>query len=135
MTIRFISKEQRAFFEGKVQKLGIARDPYRLALVYTLSLTDNCRKHFNECYNTSTRRICLEVFNDGWITSTDMKAIRLGFCLFTARIPTVYSERDFEKRFWEAFNYNPSEMFCCELAPYFCEAIKIRYAEYFDTKE
>ncbi len=135
MTIRFISEEQKAFFEEKVQKLGIARDPYRLALVYAISLTENCRKHFNKCYNTSTRCICLDVFNNGWVTGTDIKAIRLGFCLFTARIPTVYSERDFEKRFWEAFRYNPSELFCCELAPYFCEAIKIRYSEYFNEED
>ena len=135
MTIKFINLEQRAFFEKKVKELGIARDPYRLALVYTLSLTGNCRKHFNKCYNTSTRYICLEVFNGEWITSTDMKAIRLGFCLFTARIPTVYSERDFINRFWEAYSYNPSELFGCELAPYFCEAIKIRYPEYFDEED
>ena len=30
-------------------------------------------------------------------------------------------------------NYNLSEIFCCEYAPYFYEAIKIRYPEY--TKE
>ena len=134
MTIRFISEEQRTFFVTKVGELGITRDPYRLALVYAISLTENCRKHFNKCYNTSTRRICLDVFNSGWVTGTDIKAIRLGFCLFAGRIPTVYSEKDFEKRFWEAFNYNPSELFCCELAPYFCEAIKIRYSEYFNEE-
>lgn len=68
MTIRFISEEQKAFFGEKVQKFGIARDPYRLALVYTLSLTENLRKHFNKCYNTSTRCICLDVFNSVWLT-------------------------------------------------------------------
>ena len=134
MTIKFINLEQRAFFEKKVKELGIACDPYRLALVYTLSLTGNCRKHFNKCYNASTRRICLDVFNSDWVTGTDIKAIHLGFCLFTARIPTVYAERDFEKRFWEAWEYNPSELFCCELAPYFCEAIKIRYSKYFNEE-
>lgn len=135
MTIKFINLEQRAFFEKKVKELGIARDPYRLALVYTLSLTGNCRKHFNKCYNTSTRYICLEVFNGEWITSTDMKAICLGFCLFTARLRTVYSKRDFINCFWEAFGYNPSELFGCELAPYFCEAIKLIDSEYFDEED
>ena len=135
MTIKFINLEQRAFFEKKVKELGIARDLYRLALVYTLSLTGNCRKHFNKCYNTSTRYICLEVFNGEWITSTDMKAICLGFCLFTARLRTVYSKRDFINCFWEAFGYNPSELFGCELAPYFCEAIKLIESEYFDEED
>ena len=135
MTIKFINLEQRAFFEKKVKELGIARDLYRLALVYTLSLTGNCRKHFNKCYNTSTRYICLEVFNGEWITSTDMKAICLGFCLFTARNRTVYSKRDFINCFWEAFGYNQSELFDCELAPYFCEAIKIICPEYFDEED
>lgn len=27
--------------------------------------------------------------------------------------------------------YNPSEIFCCSYAPYFVEALKIRYPEYF----
>ena len=135
MNIKFINSEQRRFFETNVEKLGIARDPYRLALVYALSLTENCRKHFNKCYNTSTRRICLDVLDSDWTTGTDMKVIHLGFCLFTARIPTVYSERDFENRFWEAYSYNPSELFCTSLAPYFFEAIKLRYSEYFDDED
>ena len=135
MTIKFINSEQRRFFETNVEKLGIAHDPYRLALVYALSLTENCRKHFNKCYNTSTRRICLDVLDSDWTTGTDMKVIHLGFCLFTARIPTVYSERDFENRFWEAYSYNPSELFCTSLAPYFFEAIKLRYSEYFDDED
>ena len=135
MTIKFINLEQRAFFEKKVKELGIARDPYRLALVYALSLTSNCRKHFNKCYNTSTRYICLEVFNGEWMTSTDMKAICLGFCLFTARVRKVYSKRDFINCFWEAFGYNQSELYGCELAPYFCEAIKLIDSEYFDEED
>ena len=42
------------------------------------------------------------------------------------------SKEDFQKENVSK-NYNVSEIFCCGYAPYFYEAIKLRYPEY--TKE
>lgn len=39
------------------------------------------------------------------------------------------SEEDLEKEIISE-HYAPSEIFCCSYAPYFWEAIKIRYPEY-----
>ena len=39
------------------------------------------------------------------------------------------SEEDLEKGHISS-SYAPSEIFCCSYAPYFWEAIKIRYPEY-----
>ncbi len=46
------------------------------------------------------------------------------------------SEEDLEKGHISS-SYAPSEIFCCSYAPYFWEAIKIRYPEYtrFESKE
>lgn len=40
------------------------------------------------------------------------------------------SEKDRQKGKVSEY-YNPSEIFCCSYAPYFVEALKIRYPEYF----
>ena len=42
----------------------------------------------------------------------------------------VYSEKDRQKGKISEY-YNPSEIFCCSYAPYFVEALKLRYPEYF----
>lgn len=127
----FIDNKQKEFFLKKVAELGIENDVERLALVYALSLTSNCRARFSHCYDTKERCVRADVLKCGWVTSADSKAIRLGFHLFTWGTPTAFSITDNEKREEEIRRYLPIELFCCSLAPYFVEAIKIRYPEYF----
>ena len=46
MNIKFMSAEHKAFFEEKVQKYHIEDDRYRLAAIYVLGLSADCRKNF-----------------------------------------------------------------------------------------
>ena len=96
MNIKFMSAEHKAFFEEKVQKYHIEYDRYRLAAIYVLSLSADCRKNFSHCYD--------------------------GHCC------------DYEalKKPWEAEQYNPADLFDCEFAPYFFEAVKILHPYYFE---
>lgn len=63
-----------------------------------------------------------------WQTSTSSKVTRMALNLWNHSI--MYdSEEDLEKEHISSA-YAPSEIFCCSYAPYFWEAIKIRYPEY-----
>ena len=129
MTITFMNQEHADFYNAKVQELKIHRDRERCALIYVLSLTENCRRYFKDCVDGYY--IKPDALNHPWITSNDARAIRFAFGLFSDDLPTV-DVCSANRRLREARRYNPADLFCCNLAPYFLEAVKIRYPEYFD---
>ena len=132
MTINFINQEHYDFYKSKVQELNLYNDRERRALIYVLSLTANCRKNFKDCFEGYY--IKPDALKHPWVTSDDARAIRFGFGLFSDDLPTV-DVCSANRRLREARRYNASDLFCCRLAPYFCEAIKIRYPEYFDEED
>ena len=132
MTIKFMNKEHYDFYNAKVQELNLYNDIERQALIYVLSLTENCRKCFKDCFEGYY--IKPDALKHPWVTSDDARAIRFGFGLFSDDLPTV-DVCSANRRLREARRYNASDLFCCRLAPYFCEAIKIRYPEYFDDED
>lgn len=132
MTIKFMNKEHYDFYNAKVQELNLYNDRERQALIYVLSLTENCRKCFKDC--CEGYYIKPDALKHPWVTSDDARAIRFGFGLFSDDLPTV-DVCSANRRLREARRYNASDLFCCRLAPYFCEAIKIRYPEYFNDED
>ena len=132
MTINFINQEHYDFYKAKVQELNLYNDRERRALIYVLSLTANCRKNFKDCFEGYY--IKPDALKHPWVTSDDARAIRFGFGLFSDDLPTM-DVCSANRRLREARRYNASDLFCCRLAPYFCEAIKIRYPEYFDEED
>ncbi|MCL2222727.1 MAG: DUF6075 family protein [Oscillospiraceae bacterium] len=70
-----------------------------------------------------------ESINAGWQTSGSMRVTRLAFNLFTDN--TVTADLDDRKDYDECRQYSVSDIFCCEYAPYFVAAIRIRYSEFF----
>ena len=92
MNIKFMSAEHKAFFEEKVQKYHIEYDRYRLAAIYVLGLSADCRKNFSHCYDG---HCCdYEALKKPWVTHTDAKVLRFAFGLYGARIFTanLYNE-------------------------------------------
>ena len=84
MNIKFMSAEHKAFFEEKVQKYHIEYDRYRLAAIYVLGLSADCRKNFSHCYDG---HCCdYEALKKPWVTHTDAKVLRFAFGLYGARI-------------------------------------------------
>lgn len=74
----------------------------------------------------------LEFFNNclaypGIQTGTSKKVTRLAFNLFNGAV--CDSDEDFENNRVSPY-YAVDEIFCCGLAPYFYQAIKLRYPEY-----
>lgn len=131
--MNFINNEQKKFFNEKIEELNRLgkTDVYYKSLVYTLSICETTRNHFNEIFNIREDEVNLDSIQRGWQTSTSLKVTRMAFNLWNHSL--MYdSEEDLENEKMSS-SYAPSEIFCCSYAPYFWEAVKIRYPEY--TKE
>ncbi len=54
----------------------------------------------------------------------------MAFNLYNNGTPSVYDYEDDESKLNECRQYTVEDIFCCGYAPYFWEAIKVRYPEY-----
>jgi hypothetical protein len=115
------------FFDEQLLKLCHAC--YVKALIYALGICNDTRRRFNLIYNAKERCIVPDTINSGWQTGGSLKVTRLAFNLFTDRPASAYNGTDYPD-FDECKKYSVSDVFCCGYAPYFVEAIKLRYPEY-----
>lgn len=115
---------------------NVTNDVYHQALVYTLGISDETRRNFKVIYNIKNRTIDTEQLHQGWQTSSSLRVTRLAFNLFTDGEPTAYSYDENENEIEdikECARYSVSDIFCCSYAPFYVQAIKIRYGEYFSN--
>ncbi len=123
----FKDQEHRAFYQAMTSTCR--DDVYTRALIYTLGICPDTRKRFNLIY--TGQEIDPEQLHQPWQTGTSLKVTRLAFNLYTDGEPTAFTEGDITKEILkECSYYSVSDVFCCEYAPYFMQAIKIRYPEY-----
>ena len=101
--IVFISDAHRDFYYDKL-KLVRYPDVYHKALCYCLGI------------NNDTRR--------------NIKVVRMAFSLYCNGIPSVDDYTDTEEQIAECRQYTVEDLFCCCYAPYFWQAIQLRYPEY-----
>jgi len=128
-------RHENAFYQILDRMQLSYSDPERTALAYLLTLNDDCRSHINDLYDFEERVILPEGLDQDWQTHTSLKTTRLAFNLYngycydgqTYTAPEGY-ENDLPCKY-----YCPVYLFACSYAPYYWEAIKIRYPEY--TKE
>ena len=66
---------------------------------------------------------------EGWQTGGTARIVRMAFNLWNGWCYESEEEAQ-DGRMSEAFT--PDNLFCCEFAPYFYEAVKLRYPEYTD---
>jgi|LSQX01.3.fsa_nt_gb hypothetical protein len=123
----FLDDLHKKFYEDSVLRTNCSRDPYRKALFYTLGLTSETRDNINTLYDFKLGCINFDALQKGWQTGTSRKVTRLAFNLFDGM--AYDSEEDFSNSNISKY-YVVDEIFCCGLAPYFWEAIKLRYPEY-----
>lgn len=132
-SILFKDQEHKEFYYNQLTSLK-KNDVYHKALVYTVGICPDTRRHWSEFYDEADRCISPEVINKGWQTSGSLNVTRLALQLFTDGTPTAYTydEQDNEvSDIKECSRYSVSDIFCCEYAPFFVESIKLRYPEYF----
>ena len=123
--LNFVNEEHKNFYIDKLNKYGNL-DSYYRSIIYTLGICNETRKYFNEIFDIN-RGINIDSIQYEWQTGTSQKVTRMAFNLFNG---CVYDSEKERERGEKSENYNPSELFCCSYAPYFYEAIKIRYPEY-----
>ncbi len=128
--MNFIDDEHKSFFENKMEELAELgkKDVYYKSLVYTLGICETTREHFKEIFNINQSEVNLDAIQKGWQTGTSEKVTRMAFNLWNHSL--MYDSEDDLENEKISSSYAPSEIFCCSFAPYFWEAIKIRYPEY-----
>jgi len=125
--VYFADNNHLEFYTEQANRLN--PDCYLKALIYTLGVCPDTRLRFDSLYDIKNRTIVPEAIHCAWQTSGSLKVTRLAFQLFTDCTPSAFlspGKPDFD----ECVRHSVSDIFCCGYAPYFVEAIKLRYPEY-----
>lgn len=125
----FKNEQHQRFFEEYLTKCRY-RDVYHAALVYCLGISEDTRNNVNRIYDFKSGFVKTECLHEGWQTSGSLKIIRMAFNLYNNGTPSVYDYDDSEEQLEECQRYTVEDLFCCGYAPYFWQAVKIRYPEY-----
>ena len=127
--IRFTSSEHKKAYYDSLQKFS-APDSADKALCYCINLMQSTRSHVTEIFDFEQKCLKTECLKAGWQTSSSEKAIRMAFNLFSGEIPTVDYEDKVDNQLKECQNYTVNELFYSSFAPYFWQAVQLRYPEY-----
>ncbi len=101
-------------------------DVYHKTFAYLISLDSECRKHFLDLYDLEEGCLVENPLDYGWHTGTSMRTAALAYNLYTGHT------------FWCEDNpscCSVSDIMCCSYAPYYFEAVKLRYPEYFQGND
>lgn len=127
--IAFISDEHKKFFFERLKECR-TQDVYHKALCYCLGICADTRRNINSIYDFKTGCVKPECLHEGWQTSGSVKVIRMAFNLYCNSTPSVDDYKSAEEQINECSRYTVEELFCCAYAPYFWQAVQIRYPEY-----
>lgn len=92
------------------------KDNYRESLCYLLALNLDCYNHITDLYDFEENCIIPDAVNSAWQTSSSRRTTDLAFNLFTGSCLWCEGEES---------RCAVSEIFNCDYAPYFMEAVKI----------
>ncbi len=128
--MRFINEEHENFWNEKckIMKQQGKTDVYYKSIVYALGICEVTRNNFNKIFSLERGEINIDSINGAFQTGTSVKVTRFAFSLWNRC--NYDSEKDLQNGKVSEY-YNVSEVFCCSYAPYFVNALKIRYPEYF----
>ena len=125
----FKNEQHESFFKESLVKCRY-RDIYHAALVYCLGISEDTRRNVDRIYDFTSGFVKTECLHEGWQTSGSLKIIRMAFNLYNNGTPSVYDYNDSGEQLEEFQRYTVEDLFCCGYAPYFWQAVKIRYPEY-----
>ena len=135
--MKFENEEHEAVFEEICDRMKSCRNTqhlngYHLAVAYLFALNTSCSEHIDELFDFEEDIIKLDALNAFWQTGTSIKVTRLAFNLWSGLHTDgeTYTDEDGDERELPSRCYAVDEIFCCVYAPYFWEAIKLRYPEY-----
>lgn len=128
-TLRFINGLHEVFYNEKLKEVRY-QDECHKALCYCLGICDETRKNFNQIYDIKTGCVNPECLHKGWQTSGSAKVVRMAFNLYCNGIPSLHLHNNLIDQFAECEEYSVENLFACGYAPYFWQAVQIRYPEY-----
>ena len=122
------SRRREKYQIEKQKKHGVCS----LEAIGPVSYTHLTRDHVKQIYDFQTGCVKPECLQEGWQTSGSVKIIRMAFNLYCNGTPSIYNfeDSDLEGQLQECSLYTVEEIFCCDYARYFWEAVRIRYPEY-----
>ena len=97
--------------------------------MYCLGISGDTRRNIERIFDFSKGSVKPKCLEEGWTTSGSARVVRMAFNLFCNGTPSVHGLKG-EAKLEECQRYTVEDMFCCEYAVYFWEAIKVRYPEY-----
>ena len=127
--IIFISEAHKKFYYEKLKEVT-EQDEYHKALVYCLGISNDTRRNIKSIYDIKTGCVKPECLREGWQTGSSVKVVRMAFNLYCGGTPSVCDDDDPYEQTDECRLYTVDELFCCSYAPYFWQAIQLRYPEY-----
>ena len=127
--IVFISEAHEKFYYEQLNRVRY-QDVYHKTLCYCLGISDDTRRNINSIYDFKSRCVKTECLHEGWQTSGSMKVVRMAFNLYCNSTPSVDDYKDAEEQVNECNRYTVEDLFCCAYAPFFWQAVQIRYPEY-----
>lgn len=127
--IIFISEAHEKFYYEKLKEVRY-QDEYHMALCYCLGINSDTRKHIDSICSFETGCVRPECLQASWQTSGSMKVVRMAFNLYCNGTPSVDEDTTTDEQLYECRQYSVEELFCCEYALYFWQAVQIRYPEY-----
>lgn len=125
----FISEAHEKFYYEKLKEVRY-QDVYHKALCYCLGISDDTRRNINSIYDFKSGCVKPECLLESWQTSGSMKVVRMAFNLYCNSAPSVDDYKDAEEQLNECNRYTVEDLFCCAYAPFFWQAVQIRYPEY-----
>ena len=126
--ITFKDEKHEMFYRNCLTKCK-KQDVYHKALVYCLGISSDTRQNIERIFDFEKGSVKTECLDDGWITSGSAKVVRMAFNIFCNGTPSAYALEGDEK-VKECQRYTVEDLFCCEYAVYFWEAVRVRYPEY-----
>ena len=127
--IVFISEAHEKFYYEQLNRVRY-QDVYHKTLCYCLGISDDTRRNINSIYDFKSGCVKTECLHEGWQTSGSMKVVRMAFNLYCNSTPSVDDYKDAEEQVNECNRYTVEDLFCCTYAPFFWQAVQIRYPEY-----
>lgn len=127
--IIFKSEAHKNFFREYLFRCR-RQDVYHAALIYCLGLSEDTRCNANRIYDFKSGNVKTECLHEGWQTSGSRYIIRMAYNLYCNGTPSVSDYEEAEDQLAECRKYTVEDLFCCGYAPYFWQAIKIRYPEF-----
>jgi len=121
--IRFMDKEHEAFYLRMLDQAG-NYDVYHKSFFYAMGICGETRQNIHALFEFKEDGIRPEGLAASWQTGGTCRLCRLAFNLWNG-----WTEDGREIR------STPYELFDCDFAPYFFEAIRLRYPEFCRSME